>query len=102
MGTYFRNEVYESVTGWESFEPTLTRIEEIEYADLWHCAAQIPDEWYEHDGEGLFRLVEMLYQRRSLVRDLITAFRESMRNPFPKWIARQAWQSKRLNGEALP
>lgn len=102
MGTYFRNEVYESATGWESFEAVLTRIEEIEYTDLWDCADQIPYEWYEHDGEGLLRLVEMLYQRRSLVRDLITAFRESMRNPFPKWIARQAWQSTRINGEALP
>lgn len=75
--------------GWKSFEPTLARIEKIEYADLWRCAAQIPYEWYGHDEEGLFQLVEMLYQRRSLVRDLITAFRESMRNPFPKWIARQ-------------
>ena len=29
MGTYFRNQVYEGVTGWESFEPILTQIEEI-------------------------------------------------------------------------
>jgi hypothetical protein len=85
MGTYFCNKAYESVKGWESFEPILTRIEEIEYADLWRCAAQIPYAWYEHDGEGLFQLVEMLYQRRSWVRDLITEFRNSMRTPFPHW-----------------
>ena len=52
--------IYESVTSWESFEPILSRIEEIEYADLWRCAAKIPYEWYEHDGEGLFQLVETL------------------------------------------
>ena len=85
MGTYFRNQVYEGVTGWESFEPVLTRIEEMEYADLWRCAAQVPYEWYEHDGVGLFQLVEMLYRRRSRVRDLITEFRNSVRRPFPNW-----------------
>jgi hypothetical protein len=85
MGSYYRSHVYHTVTGWESFEPILTRIEEIEYADLWRCAAQIPYEWYEHDGESLFQLVEMLYRRRSSVRDLITAFRNSMRTPFPHW-----------------
>jgi hypothetical protein len=31
------------------------------------------------------QLVEMLYRRRSSVRDLITAFRNSMSNPFPNW-----------------
>jgi hypothetical protein len=85
MGTYFRNKVYESVTGWESFEPILTKIEEIEYADLWRCAAQIPYDWYEHDSDGLFELVETLYRRRSSVRDLVTAFRDFMSRPFPLW-----------------
>jgi hypothetical protein len=85
MGTYFRNHEYEGVTGWESFEPILTRIEEIEYADLWRCAAQIPYDWYEHDGEGLFQLIEVLHRRRSRVRNLITEFRHSMRRPFPNW-----------------
>jgi hypothetical protein len=88
MGTYFRNQVYEGVTGWDSFEPTLTRIEAMEYADLWRCAAPVPYEWYEHDGEGLFQLVETLHQRRTFVRHLITQFRESCRNPFPEWTRR--------------
>jgi hypothetical protein len=65
------------VTGWESFEPLLIRIEEIEYTDLWRCAAQIPYEWYEHDG-----VVEMLYRRRSSVRNLVTEFRNSMGDRF--------------------
>jgi hypothetical protein len=85
MGTCFRNQAYEGVTGWESFEPVLTQIEEIEYDNLWRCAAPVPYDWYEYDGEGLFQLVEMLYRRRLLVRDLITAFRNSMRTPFPNW-----------------
>lgn len=42
------------VIGWESFEPILSRIEQIDYAELWRCAGQVPYEWYEHDGEGYF------------------------------------------------
>ncbi len=88
MGAYHANHPYRTVTGWDAFEPTLTRIEAMEYADLWRCAAQIPYEWYEHDGEGLFQLVETLHRRRTVVRDLITEFRESCRNPFPAWTRR--------------
>jgi hypothetical protein len=32
-------------------------------------------------------LIESLHQRRSLVRDLITSFRNSTRKPFPNWTA---------------
>lgn len=84
-GVYYKNEVYHGVTGWHSFEPVLSCIEMMEYENIWRCAAQIPLEWFEHDGEGLFQLIETLYKRRSLVRDLITRFRESSRSPFPRW-----------------
>jgi len=84
-GVYFRNYVYADVTGWESFEPVLTKAEEAEDIDLWRCAEYIPPEWYDYDSEGLQRLVAELYERRSKIRDLITAFRDSSRNPFPNW-----------------
>src|SRR5205085_9817034 len=68
-GVYYQNHVYEDVTGWHSFEPLISRIEEMDYADLWRCATQIPLEWFEHDGEGLFWLVENLHSRlRSEIR----------------------------------
>jgi hypothetical protein len=53
--------------------------------DLWIAAAGILEDWYEGDTGGLVRLLETLHQRRSLIRDLIAAFRESSRNPFPNW-----------------
>ncbi len=84
-GVYARNSVYESVTGWQSFEPTLSQVEQIEIDDLWRIAAEIPAEWYEHDAEAFNRLIETLHARRSLVRELITSFRNSTRNPFPNW-----------------
>ena len=84
-GIYYRNYVYTGVTGWESFEPALTRAEEADPIDLWRCAEPIPPEWYEYDYDGLNRMVESLYQRRRIIRDLISAFRNSSRNPFPNW-----------------
>jgi hypothetical protein len=84
-GVYARNSVYENVTGWGSFEPTLSQVEQIEIDSLWSSAAEIPAEWYEHDSEAITRLIEALHAQRSLIRELITSFRNSTRNPFPNW-----------------
>lgn len=93
-GTFARNSVYERVTGWEDFEPTLSRIEQIDKGALWSIAREIPPEWYEHNSEALSRLIESLYQKRSLVRDLIASFRNSTRNPFPNWTDKQSRPTK--------
>jgi hypothetical protein len=84
-GVYASNCVYEGVTGWEAFEPALTRAEEMDAGAIWQCAADIPEEWYEGDREGLERLVETLHHRRAKIRKLIAEFRSSSRNPFPNW-----------------
>jgi hypothetical protein len=52
---------------------------------IWHCASEIPEEWYEGDRDGLHRLVEALHHRRGAIRQLIGEFRISSRNPFPNW-----------------
>jgi hypothetical protein len=84
-GVYANNCVYEGVTGWEAFEPALTRAEEMHWGAIWQCAADIPEEWYEGDREGLETLVETLHHRRAKIRKLIAEFRSSSRNPFPNW-----------------
>lgn len=84
-GVYARNCVYATVTGWVAFEPALSRAEQMDIEQIWRIAAAIPEEWYESDHAGLCRLVESLYRRRAMIRDLITAFRTSSRNPFPNW-----------------
>ncbi len=84
-GVYATNSVYEGVTGWEAFEPALSRAEEMDADAVWRCAAEIPEEWYEGDRDGLNRLVEALHHRRETIRRLITEFRKSTRNPFPSW-----------------
>lgn len=84
-GVYARNRVYEGVTSWKAFEPALTRAEEADIIDIWRCAERIPPEWYGYQHVALEGMVEALYRRRLLVRGLITAFRQSSRNPFPNW-----------------
>ncbi len=84
-GVYARNLVYRQINGWASFEPWLSRIEELEAPQVWEIAETIPPEWYEGDVDVLERLVERLMERRGQVRDLITAFRNSSRQPFPNW-----------------
>jgi hypothetical protein len=87
-GVYAKNCVYESVQGWDDFEPVLTRAEEVGVQEIWEIAGGVPPEWYEFDTDGLHRLVEALHRRRSIIRDLITQFRSSSRNPFPRWTGR--------------
>jgi hypothetical protein len=84
-GAYANNFVYERVMGWEAFEPALSRAEEMDADTIWQCAADIPEEWYEGDRDGLHQLVSALYHRRTAIRGLIEKFRESTRNPFPNW-----------------
>jgi hypothetical protein len=86
-GVYAVNCVYERVTGWEAFEPALTRAESMDEGRIWQFAADIPEEWYEGDRDGLARLVEKLSKRRKNIRNVIADFRNSPRQPFPNWVA---------------
>jgi hypothetical protein len=84
-GVYARNRVYAGVTGWTSFEPWLSRIEEMEGDTLWDIADMVPPEWYGGDLTTIERLLEQVLRRRSRVRELIASFRDSNREPFPMW-----------------
>jgi hypothetical protein len=84
-GVYQRNCVYAHVDGWQSFEPWLTRIEEMPPEKIWSIAEIVPPEWYSGDTAVLERLMEKLLGRRTRVRELIGSFRDSDREPFPLW-----------------
>jgi hypothetical protein len=84
-GVYARNDVYAGVTGWESFEPWLSRLERLDADRLWAIAEAVPPEWYGGDLSEIERLMEVLLRRRGRVRDLIAAVRDSEREPFPFW-----------------
>jgi hypothetical protein len=84
-GVYARNAVYAKVTGWADFEPWLTMVEEMPAETMWRIAEGVPPEWYGGDTAVIERLMEQMLERRSRVRELIVAFRESGREPFPNW-----------------
>ena len=85
-GVYARNEVYQGVRGWESFEPWLTRVEKMSEDVVWEVVGGIPPEWYGSQDNELEKLARELITRRGRVRELIEAFRVSARKPFPNWL----------------
>ena len=85
-GIYLRHRVYEQVTGMDSFEPWLGRVEQRMSPDvLGQIAEEIPPEWYNHELDKLGELLARLEQRRTKVRELIVQARNSGRQPFPNW-----------------
>jgi hypothetical protein len=78
------------VTGWNNFEPWLSRIEAIGPEQLWAIAEAVPPEWYGGDLATIERLMEDLLTRRGRVKDLLAGFRDSTREPFPNWNSRIA------------
>jgi hypothetical protein len=84
-GVYARNFVYQDVRGWESFEPWLTRVESFEAAMVHEIAGAVPPAWTGNDWGEMETLAAAILERRSIVRELITAFRNSTRQPFPSW-----------------
>jgi HipA-like kinase len=84
-GVYAHNEVYAGVSGWESFAPWLSKVENMHQDQIWDCAAEIPPEWYASDLAALEQLVRCLIERRTRIRELIMAFSMSQRRPFPQW-----------------
>ena len=86
-GVYPQNEVYACVSGWESFEPWLSRIEKLDEDAIWGLAGEIPPGWYGGSWGELEALMQRLIERKAIVRELILGFRESHRHPFPKWMS---------------
>ncbi len=84
-GVYYRNDVYRSITGWESFEPWLTRFETLPADTVWAAAGEVPPAWYGGNMSELEALIEKLLVRRSRIRELIEDFARSDRQPFPNW-----------------
>lgn len=101
--------VYRGISGWKSFQPWLSRIENFDEKEIWKIAETVPPEWYaghyptaapsddfvprsrsaasskRSEWDALEQLLLALLARRSRVRELIDAFRRSARNPFPNW-----------------
>ena len=82
---YPRRLVYESVRGLGSFEPFLSRVENLDAAELEERVHGIPEDWCGEQPEQLTRLVERLYERRRRVRQALIGAKNSSLAPFPNW-----------------
>ena len=85
-GVYARNSVYQHVRGWEAFAPWLEHIENFDPEMVREIAGEIPPQWIANDWKALQKLVNQIIERRGKVRELIAAFRDSSRQPFPAWV----------------
>jgi hypothetical protein len=65
---------------------------------VWAAANEVPPEWYGGDLSEMEALVEKLLARRSRIRELIEAFGNSDRKPFPKWGGRGEKGGRGLEG----
>ncbi len=84
-GLYHRPAVYESVTGWESFQPWLDRIRHFPEDVMDEAYKRVPLEWLEGDEEALEAALEKLLERRRRVPDFIAASRRAKPQWFPNW-----------------
>ncbi len=84
-GLYPRPIVYDWITGWDSFEPWLTRIREMQWDAAVRQAEGIPLAWYDGADDELDRLLQTLDQRRRRLHEMLDAVRRCSRKPFPRW-----------------
>jgi hypothetical protein len=84
-GLYLRRMVYQDVTGLESFEPWLGRVEYFPDDVLDVALRGIPPEWISGEEDALEKLLEMLLRRRRRVRELLEDVRDSRVSPFANW-----------------
>jgi len=86
-GLYHRRMVYEGVTGLESFEPWLSRVEHFPDDVLDRATRGIPPQWIAGEEDALEKLLELLMKRRKKLRGLLEEVRNSNVNPFANWRA---------------
>jgi hypothetical protein len=89
-GLYGKKLVYAGVSGWNSFEPWLSRIENVSIDSLWQLAIEMPADWYDRDINSLERLILALDKRKGSIRQLIHEYRISDALPFPGWRPRNS------------
>ena len=85
QGLYARRIVYDSVRSLADFQPWLELLRHFPEEVIDHAWKRIPPEWIEGEEESLERLLEILYERRNRVPELIEAARATRVNPFPNW-----------------
>jgi hypothetical protein len=80
----YRGRAYHEISGWQSFEPWLSRIERFPQDQICDIAFSLPQEWHNGCDREIGRLVYALAVRRRIVRKLVDDFRRTT-SAFPLW-----------------
>jgi hypothetical protein len=92
-GVFANNSVYQRVTGWESFEPALSRVEEISCDAIWRCGADIPEEWYDGEESKAHGVNEVRLRKGDIVREGLHTTLSELRLRKNAASPRQRWMS---------
>jgi len=84
-GLYPRRLVYDEVEGLKSFEPFLSRVENLDSSQIGECISEMPGEWCGPEPGKLKQLAETLYKRRRGIRQAVIDAKNSSLKPFPNW-----------------
>ena len=87
-GLFDRPIVYRDITGWDSFEPFMSRFLTIKPEVVWGIAQSVPSAWSDTHDNSLADLIEILLKRRSSIHELIDCSRAANPQLFPHWVHR--------------
>lgn len=76
---YPRRAVYQAVSGPDSFEPYLSRIESLKAYQIEECAQNVPAAWCGHDPGKISVLAQALLERRNEIRRIVANIMKSGR-----------------------
>lgn len=79
--------IYQSVTGWASFEPYLSRIERLTPRSIWGAVKGVPSDWLREGRGALSSLVFGLAARAARLRDVLTLVLVQRPDLFPRWFS---------------
>jgi len=85
LSAYSRPRVYEGIEGLSSFEPFISRIEQLEPKEISHCTESIPAKWVGEPKQELQQLARQLCDRRKWVRGAILRTRSAYPSLFSSW-----------------
>jgi hypothetical protein len=91
--------VYEGIRGIDAFDWWISRLEEEINENVLRSGFEaIPQEWYGHDEGSLFKLLEMLDNRRTQMRELLCATAAKLPKFFPNWTRKPSQPRERASG----
>jgi len=85
QGLYFRPSVYQSVRGFDAFQPWLEQVTHFPEHILDDAMKRIPPEWLDGDEQALEDLLTRLLARRRKLPELLKDCRRGRNDPFPNW-----------------